>query len=228
MRLSKLYMLLCLLYCPLYFYPVTMTEMYIMLQRVWQNPHNIGGVAPLSSYVCEEIVSELATLSSGKPKCYLEVGAGCGTTTEFIVKHLRECDKLVLVEVDPEMCDFLRNRYQGYNNIQVCCESILDWKSSAHKYDAIISTLPFNSFDVLFAQKVFETFKKVARSGCKVSYVECPIVKQIGKYFFSCQRRQRFEEIQSFLDLKRKDLLIRSKVVYFNLPPIEIHHLYFI
>ena len=77
-------------------------------------------------------------------------------------------------------------------------------------------------------QKVFETFKKVARSGCKVSYVECPIVKQLGKYFFSYQRRQQFEEIQSFLDLKRKDHLIRSKVVYFNLPPIEIHHLYFI
>ncbi len=205
---------------------VTMTEMYVMLKRTWQNSKDVGGVAPLSRFVCQEIVSQMPQEESLDGRHYLEVGAGCGTTTEYIVQNLKDNDHLVLIEVDIEMCEFLKHRYQDKHNVTVCCCSITEWKSD-QKYDAIISTLPFNSFDVQFAQQTMNVFHQVAKPDCVVTYVECPIVKQICKYFFSKKKRQKFEKVQSFLQVIRENHLIASKTIYTNIPPIEVHHLSF-
>lgn len=203
---------------------VTLIETFIMVKRVLQNPTEVGGVAPLSNAVCQEIVSKIPVADN--PLYILEVGAGCGTTTEHIIKKMKPCDQLILIEIDPEMCQFLKNRYKNYQNITVHCCSILDWQSD-QKYDFIISTLPFNSFDVSFVQQTVDVLKRVAKFGCVISYVECPIVRQLFKYFFSNKKREIFENIQSYLDVLRLSYEAQSNMVWWNFPPIEVHHLQF-
>lgn len=203
---------------------VSFSEMSLMLQRVWHNPQEVGGIAPLSGYVCQEIVSQMDQNNSDSAKWYLEVGAGCGTTTEHIVKKLKPCDHLVLIEIDPEMADFLKKRYQGYDNVAVYCCSITDWLLD-QKFDAIISTLPFNSFDQTFAKKTMKVFEDVAKPCCTLTYVECPIVGQLFKYFFSKKKRKQFEKVQKYLDTIKHDRLIRSKTIYANIPPIAVYHI---
>ena len=202
----------------------TLSDYKVVISAFLKKPCAVGEPLPLSDAVGKYITKYIVAKNSGS--CYLEVGAGYGAITLHIVKKLQKNDHLDIIEIDPHMCEYLKKRFAHCSNVTVHCCSILDWKSS-QKYDAIISTLPFNSFDVSFTQQVVDLYTKVAASGCIVSYVEYGFINKCLQWFYSQKGRLAYNQVQTYLADVRKEHLREDKVVYCNVPPLNVYHLQF-
>lgn len=202
----------------------TYLEVKTILLQYLKNPKQVGQIAPISSVVSEELSRFVGRGNSGKQ--YLEAGGGCGAVSVVIAMHLREGDHLDIIEIDPKMCEILKERLKFFPNISVHCCSILDWNPE-YQYDAIISTLPFNSLGCDFTQNAIAYFQKVSKPFCMFSYVEYPIVRQALQYFYGNERRESFLSVQKYLETVRAQYLISKLTLYLNLPPVTVYHLCF-
>ena len=202
----------------------TVGEVFMILSRYAHNPAQVGEVAPLSQAAGLQLARFIGQGNVGKK--YLEAGGGCGAVSICIAQALRPEDRLDVIEIDPEMCALLTKRLQGFGNVRVHCCSILEW-DPGFKYDAIISTLPFNSLGIEFTKRAMHYFQRMAAQGCVVSYVEYPMVKQALQYFYMGERKRNFQEVQQYLEPIRQQYLQEQTMIYFNVPPIAIYHLCF-
>lgn len=207
-----------------FIYPTTIEEVCTIFSRFVSNPQQVGEVAPISSAAGQELAKYMSKSNEGKK--YLEAGGGCGAVSVQLAEVLQAHDHLDVVEIDPAMCEILKNRLNKYSNVAVHCCSILDW-NPGYRYDGIISTLPFNSLGIDFTEKALSYFKKVAGKNCVFSYVEYPIVGQLFQHFYMGERKRNFKAVQAFLEPVRKESMIDQALIYFNVPPIAIYHLCF-
>lgn len=203
---------------------LTVFSMYL------KKPCEVGEIAPMSQVVGKELVKYVSNMSSQEDtggKYYLEAGGGYGAISVCIAQVLRSCDHLDIIEINPEMCVALKERLAKYPNISVHCCSILDWHPE-YQYDAIISTLPFLSLGINFAQDTISLFQKVAAKGCIVSCVEYPIAVVFRKVLHDLRIKSAdFTAVQRYMALVRKQYLRESTTVYYNVPPINVYHLSF-
>jgi len=206
------------------------SEFFTVFSMYLKKPCEVGEIAPMSQVVGKELVKHVRDLSScqkNSGKRYLEAGGGYGAISVCIAQLLRSCDHLDIVEINPEMCVTLKERLANYHNISVHCCSILDWNPGYH-YDAIISTLPFLSLGIDFAQSTMSLFQKVAAKGCIVSCVEYPIAVVFRKVMHDLRIKSAdFTAVQRYMALVRKQYLKESATVYYNVPPINVYHLSF-
>lgn len=200
------------------------SEVYTILSRYVQQPNQVGEIAPISQDAGRELIRFITQEPQAPAKQYLEVGGGCGAITVCIAKALRPQDHLDVIEIDREMCVFLRDRLKWYKNVTIHCCSILDWHPDV-AYDGIISTLPFNSLGGQLTRQIVLHLKSVAKDGCMFSYVEYPIVRQFLQYFYGQERKSQFQEVQRILQGLRDMYLQEQAMVYLNVPPVMIYHL---
>lgn len=206
-------------------------EFLAVFSMYLKKPCEVGEVAPMSQYVGKELVKHVANNISTQKDCigkyYLEAGGGHGAVSVCIAQLLRPCDHLDVVEINPEMCLALKKRLKNYPNVTVRCCSILDWHPE-YKYDAIISTLPFLSLGIDFAQGVISHFKNVAAKDCMVSCVEYPIAVVFRRILQDFRiKTSDFTAVQRYMALVRKQYLKESTTVYYNVPPVNVYHLSF-
>lgn len=203
---------------------LTVFSMYL------KKPYEVGEIAPMSQAVGKELVKYVGNMSKQNDdggKYYLEAGGGCGAISICIAQNLRPCDHLDIVEINPDMCLVLKERLKNYSNVVVHCCSILDWHPE-YQYDAIISTLPFLSLGIDFAQSTISFFQKVAAQGCIVSCVEYPIAVVFRRFLHDLRiKNADFTAVQRYMALIRKKYLKESTTVYYNVPPINVYHLSF-
>lgn len=200
------------------------SEVYTIFTRYVQEPNQVGEIAPFSQEAGKELVRFVKRDEQAPAQHYLEVGGGCGAISVCIAKAMRPQDRLDVIEIDREMCIFLKDRLKWYDNVSVHCCSILDWHSDV-MYDGIISTLPFNSLGIDLTREIITYLKTVAKNDCILSYVEYPIVGQFLQYFYGVERKTQFQEVQKFLQAFRDLYLQEQAMVYMNVPPVMIYHL---
>lgn len=206
------------------------TEFFTVFSMYVKKPCEVGEIAPMSQSVGRELVKYLSRLkldeqSSGK--YYLEAGGGCGAISVCIAQALRPCDHLDVIEINPDMCLLLKERLKKYTNVAVHCCSILDWNPE-YQYNGIISTLPFLSLGIDFAQNTMAYFKNRAAKDCIVSCVEYPIAVAFRKVMHDLRiKKAEFIAVQSYMALVRKQFLKESTTIYYNVPPINVYHLSF-
>lgn len=203
----------------------SLKEVAAVFVEYYKNPSVVGEFFPLSAKVGKELGKFIGDGKEGKR--YLEIGGGCGAVTMELASKLRDKDHLDVVEINPRMCAILANRLQEYKNVTVHCCSILDWLVEQNKYDAIVSTLPFNSLGVDFAMRVIELVKAISKDFCTFSYVEYPIIRQAVQYFYTPTGRKAFSEVQKYLGEVRFRYEMSEKTIYANVPPVTIYHLCF-
>lgn len=87
----------------------------------------------------------------------LEIGPGLGTLTELLAERAK---KIIAVEIDPVLSDFLHERFREKDNIELIREDIL--RAKLPTFDKVISNIPYSITGPLFEQ-VF--FKKSPPSG---------------------------------------------------------------
>ncbi len=109
-------------------------------------------------------------------------------------------------------------------NRALFCGSILDWRPD-EKYDIIICSLPFNTFEPDFVSKVLEHLEHLAKPGCILSYVELMWITTIKQVFLTREQRIKLDQTRALMRSLLSMKGIGTGRVYLNVTPIYIHHI---
>ncbi|MDX1483773.1 MAG: methyltransferase domain-containing protein [Alphaproteobacteria bacterium] len=171
--------------------------------RRWvSNPRGIGAVAPSAPALTRRMAREVV-LRDGE--AVVELGPGTGTVTQALIKAGVPEDRLILVERDPEMHEYLRDRFPHATVIRGDAAELATvvperWKG---RVSTVVSSLPLLGFPMdsraRIADQVFDT---LAEGGRLVQFTYSPF----------CPLRRVVRGIKSQ----------RTGFAAFNLPPATI------
>ena len=201
-----------------------MHSYFLFFSHFLKSPKTVGAAAPLSRGVIQQIVKHLKKRTRFGGVRVLEVGAGIGNVTESIVKLLLPEDQLDIVEINPEYCHFLSQKFSRQPNVLIHCLSVTDWKP-IESYDFIISTLPFNSFDPSFIENVFNHYTHLLKPSGVLSYVEYIGLQDIQLVFSKGEKRKIIHKRKHLLQDLRQRCLIEKKQIFGNFLPCNIYHM---
>lgn len=200
-------------------------------QRFINNPTQVGAIAESSEGLAEAITTCTGSLKNTQTPCgknMLEVGAGTGVFTQYIINNMTPSDTLDVVEYDPVFYKQLQNRFGKYPHVKIFRCSIADFKP-AYQYDCIISGLPFNAFPPALVEKILHVYEQSLKpSGCFAyfEYIALPVIKQLGLCiggFFSKKIKEdkiEFDQTRTLvIAFKKKFESATETLVVLNLPP---------
>jgi len=201
-----------------------MNSYFLFFSHFLKSPKTVGAAAPLSQGVINQIVKHLKKRIRLSAVRILEVGAGIGNVTHSITKLLLPQDQLDIVEINPEYCQFLDQRFGKNTNVSIHCVSVIDWVP-IQPYDFIISTLPFNSFDPLFVERIFAHYTKLLKPNGVLSYVEYMGLQDINLAFSKGKKRKIIHQRKHLLQDLQRRCLIEKKQIFSNFLPCNIYHM---
>jgi phosphatidylethanolamine/phosphatidyl-N-methylethanolamine N-methyltransferase len=91
------------------------TNAGLFFKRWLANPLQMGSIVPSSRALCARIA---AAVRRAPDEYVLELGAGTGVVSQALVEHGVPAEKLVVVEIVPDMAAHLRRVLPGVNVIQ--------------------------------------------------------------------------------------------------------------
>lgn len=105
----------------------------LFFRRWLRNPLQMGSIIPSSPALCQRIA---AAVERGPDEYVLELGAGTGVISAALLAAGVPAERLVVVEIVPEMAEFLRESLPGVN---VICGDAFDLKGAlpAHMHGRI-------------------------------------------------------------------------------------------
>lgn len=116
-------------------------ENILFLKRVLKNPKALGAVTPssiaLSNFICRHVIAT--------PDSYVvEIGAGTGRFTRALLRNGIIPSQLFVVEMDSELCDFLRKHFPQVNVIHGDARHLLNIlpQHVIGKVSTVISGIP--------------------------------------------------------------------------------------
>jgi phospholipid N-methyltransferase len=204
------------------------------LRETTRNFGTIGAVFPSSRFLAREIVS-LIDLRDGGNVRVLEVGAGTGAVTETIVESLGHGDELDLYEINPVFVRHLKERFEHRRGkgkgasspkVRVFGESVQSIRPT-ERYDFIISTLPFNSFEPKFVADVLKLYRQILKPGGYLTYFEYLLVREFTRPFGSKAFRHRIRGVEKVMKDFEKRYMVERGTVLLNVPPAIVRHLQF-
>jgi len=83
-------------------------ENLLFLRQLMKNPKSLGALFPSSNMLANFITSHVDLVAD---YLIVEIGAGTGRFTQALLRAGVTPDKLVIVELDPAMCVFLRKNF---------------------------------------------------------------------------------------------------------------------
>ncbi|WP_319403524.1 methyltransferase domain-containing protein [uncultured Anaeromusa sp.] len=112
--------------------------------RFLEEPAKIGSITPSSLFLTRKM---LAGLPWERMETIVELGAGTGVFTKYMVEHKPEFCQALIIEQNYEMREKLRRRYPGfYYGAKAEDVSVLLQYFALPKADCVISGLPFAAF----------------------------------------------------------------------------------
>lgn len=199
----------------------------LFLQQFIKHPNDIGSLIPSSAHLAEAMTRFVTNENENNlGKKYLEVGAGTGAFTKSIINKLSVKDHLDIIEINPEFCKRLKEKYLKLDNISIHIGSILDWNPD-YKYDAIVSSLPFNAFNAKFVKEIYKHYEKITKPGGHISYCEYMALPGIRKMFLAPRAKKILvETLETTANFENK-FQVKLDKVYANFPPACVHHCQF-
>lgn len=172
----------------------------------------VGAVAPSSKFLAKDLVTQLQNKLADldcKPLNILEVGAGTGSLTKQIAKHLRPQDSLDIVEIHKKFYQIIGSKYRLDDNIRIHHADILNFHPQK-KYDFIFSSLPYENMPEGITKQIWEKKLNLCFQKAYISYF---------KYLKFGDFKSDFEEeiVKTYKHNK--------KFVFLNIPPAKIYTL---
>ncbi|MBS7791804.1 methyltransferase domain-containing protein [Roseococcus sp. SDR] len=96
----------------------------LFFRRWLRNPLQMGSIIPSSPALCQRIA---AAVERGPDEYVLELGAGTGVISAALLAAGVPAEKLIVVEIVPEMAEFLRRSLPGVN---VICGDAFDLRNA--------------------------------------------------------------------------------------------------
>lgn len=172
----------------------------------------VGAVAPSSKFLAKDLVYQLKdklTETDCESLNILEVGAGTGSLTKQIAKHLRSKDSLDIVEIHRKFYQIIGAKYRHHDNINIHHSDILNFQPKKC-YDFIFSSLPYENMPEEITKQIWEKKLNLCSQKAFISYF---------KYLKFRDFKSDFEE--EIVNTYGQD----KKIVFLNLPPAKIYTL---
>jgi phospholipid N-methyltransferase len=83
------------------------SQIWLFANNFFKHPAMLGSIVPSSPFLVNDV---LAQVDWQKAEVLVEYGPGVGTITQEILKRMRPDAKLVVIELNPQFVEFLRNK----------------------------------------------------------------------------------------------------------------------
>ena len=182
----------------------------------------IGACAPSSKHLADAMTRFVT--KQGSNARILEVGAGTGAITKFLIKKMSDGQKLDVVEIIPSLSQILCARFKGLVQVTVHCSDILNYQANAG-YDVIVSSLPFNAFPPELTNAVMERLVELANDQAILSFFEYKVLERVAPLVFSKKRLEQYRASRKLIEGFLRRFKFDQAVVNMNLPPAVVHYL---
>ncbi|HID67299.1 MAG TPA: methyltransferase type 12 [Roseibacterium sp.] len=177
------------------------SDFALFMGQLFRKPHQVVALAPSSAGLCAEMVAELDP--DGGP--VIELGAGTGNITRAILDAGIAPENCHSIEMNPEFCDHLRDRFPGLNVYQMSAGECGDLP--VENVQAIISGLPLLSMPTQLQRDILTGFtQKVAPGGQYVQFTYGP-------------KPSVTKAVRDELNLSWR----RSGKIWWNMPPARVY-----
>jgi phosphatidylethanolamine/phosphatidyl-N-methylethanolamine N-methyltransferase len=150
-------------------------ENLLFLKRLLKNPKALGAIAPsspaLANFICRHVDVTNDTY-------VVEIGAGTGRLTRALLRYGVLPSQLFVVEVDPELCCFLRHHFPQVTVIEGDASRLMELLPPAviGKVSTVISGIPLvNLSESLQAGIAVACFAVLAEGGQMLQFTYGPI-----------------------------------------------------
>lgn len=185
---------------------------------------SIGSITPSSSFLAKEMIKYSKYLPTSAK--ILEIGAGRGPITKFLVKELKKSQKLDVVELMPEFCNSLQKFCSNKPLVNVYCCDILEFDTN-EKYDLIICSLPFNSMDPEISKKIMDLLPSMLKKSSVFSFFEYSFTQKIFYYVLKGKNLERYKKARNLVENFVKQYEFEHTNIYVNIPPAVVRFLRF-
>lgn len=134
-------------------------ETLLFIKRWLKHPVRLGAIAP-SSPALANLVSNHVQVRKGQ--IVIEIGAGTGTITRRLLQGI-PAEQLIVVELDPELCRFLKQQISSIDVIQgnaMELASLIPQKYVG-KVSTIISGIPVTTMSYLQQKRLIDACRSV-------------------------------------------------------------------
>ncbi len=177
-------------------------EQLLFFRRWVKNPLKMGAVAPSSKFLAKAMA---AATFQNKNDIIVELGGGTGSFTEALCAAGVLEKNLYVIEIDPELCQYLRARFPNVTIIQGDAQNLKKiLPPEIHgKVESIISGIPFLSLPIKIRHNIIKSCFQV--------------LKPKGQFV------QFTYGLKSSLPTKKFDLnKERMEYVFLNFPPATV------
>ncbi len=182
----------------------------LFLKEFIQKQKEVGSLFPSSKKLA---LSMIEPIQLDKPLKILEVGAGTGAITDYLISKIRMQDELHIVELNNNLYQLLLEKYKNIKNIFIYNENIINIHFDFN-FDYIVSSLPFNSFDYLLTINILDKYKKIMNENGSLIFFE-----YIGMSHLKSFKKNSFHHIKK---QKINKSIKNQKIVLNNFPPAKV------
>lgn len=152
-----------------------------------KNPRVIGAVAPSGKSLAEKMINNIDFRNA---KYVVEYGPGTGIVTEKILARIKSDTVVLLVEINKEFYNILKNQYGHKKNVIIINDSaenidIILKENGIEKVDYIISGLPFSSLPISVSSCILNKTSKLVNKNAEFITFQYSLFKLnfFKKYF---------------------------------------------
>lgn len=145
-------------------------EELLFLRRWLAHPLKVGAVLPSSQFLGRLVAKNV---TRGADEAVVELGAGTGTVTKELLASGIPADRLFVVEIDPDLCRFLRREVPQAQVIQGDATRLKDLlpPEIIGKVRTVISGIPMVTLPLDLQRKMIDAwFEVMPADGCMLQY----------------------------------------------------------
>lgn len=139
-------------------------DWWLMMKKFATKGRSIASFAPSSRFMAR---SMLGGIDFEAARCVVELGAGTGPITAELVRRVRPHTRLLVVELDPDLCGRLKSRFPQLDVVQgdACHLDKLLADRGITQVDHVCSGLPLPSFPAPLREAILKTSARVLAPG---------------------------------------------------------------
>jgi phospholipid N-methyltransferase len=192
------------------------------LTQSLKQAQTVGAVWPSSRGLSRAMVAPVfSAVHRDGPLRVLEIGAGVGPVTDELVARMLPGDHLDVVELNPEFCMVLRDRFAGAPVPPTIHQvSILDFKPGI-RYHHIVSGLPLANFPADMVEKIYASiFELLEPDGTFVMF-EHVLGRELLNTFTTGENKLRISRILE-IEQSMEPLVVERRTIPLNVPPARV------
>jgi phospholipid N-methyltransferase len=206
-----------------------MSHQKLFFRQFIEDFYHVGAILPSSRFLARAGAAYLAQKQG--PVRVLEAGAGTGALTRTIVPLLKPGDTLHVVEINPNLMAYLRQRFENEPEFQLQPGIEVSFINDDVRriepqpgYDYIISALPLTNFPPALVEEILTLMMNSLKPGGVFSYVKYIFISRF-KYLLGGSRvKTEMKETQAIINHFARRYQLEQRAVWLNIPPTWVYY----